>query len=1140
MSKAARPDDTGRRPWHQDCRLREDVRMGSTGAAEFAADLQSVRTGKAPQVYADPAAFFARTYPTHNLRGLVRDVLLRLEGREGRPVLRLQVAYGGGKTHALLSLLHLAEHGRELASDPTVRQFLDFAGLQEAPAARVALLPFDQFDVEEGLTAYAPDGRSRRVRTPWGALAYQLGGDAGLARVARHEADYVSPAEPVLAELLGLPAAQGLATLVLVDEAVWYGSQAVHQDPRRLGVLRDFFQVLTQAATRQPRTALVATLVSSDVYAHDPTALSVLQALEAVFGRVTETAEPVVREDVAEILRRRLFEAVAPEAARRAATDAFFAALAGLPLRQAQTAQAAYDRMLASYPFHPDLIEVLYQKWSQLPGAGLQRTRGSLRLMALALRAAEGRDPGAWVGPGTLLGTGAAPSRALTELISHTAEREPWTPILTGELTRAAEVQATYPSLRAREVEQAVVAAFLHSQPAGQSAAPADLWVLLAHPGLDRAALEESLRQWRRRSWFLSEDESVWRLGTAPNLTALHQRAMERVAPSAVQAEVRSRIAAATDLAAADPGVEVHVQPEGPADIQSDTPVLRLLVLGPEHAVSPGSEPPPEVAAIWAEKGPGNPRTYANGMLGLAPDPARLAGLRERVLRVLGWKALQTADDFTGVASQAQRAQARTKAAEENADIPAAVVACYTAALALDASGRLRARALPAGGARPFDRLKALLQDGDRLIVAGIDPAELLPGSPLQLWSEGATAMPVAAFVSPFYQFPRLPPLLRPELVTESLRKGVAEGAFCLRLPRPDGTAEALWRTTSTDEQLARDAAEVVPLQHATLERLRPEWLQPGALRGLWTGDGPTVGAVLAFFDGARAPRLASAGALRAALAVAVREGLVALRTGGRTYLGEGLPDGPLPEGAVLVAAPEPLRADSLLPTALPGAWGGDDGVTDLASLARATETAQKRSVPWSLVVRAVQEALDRHLLGLEPGSGPFPCDPDAAQAVRVGLPVVTALAAGDLVGTTAQAAWKGGRATVAALAAALGAGQRRIPAEAVHTAVRAAVDQGLVEVAGGGRLPDEAGPATLSLVLQRRAQVAAVDGTLTARELQMLAAVWPELQKAAPHAKLECVATVTVRGELPVDTVQQLDALLARVRAGWRLSRGG
>ncbi len=56
---------------------------------------------------------------------------------------------------------------------------------------------------------------------------------------------------------------------------------------------------------------------------------------------------------VAEILQRRLFEAVAPEPARREATEAFFAALAGLPLRPAQTTPAAYDRMLASSPSTP-------------------------------------------------------------------------------------------------------------------------------------------------------------------------------------------------------------------------------------------------------------------------------------------------------------------------------------------------------------------------------------------------------------------------------------------------------------------------------------------------------------------------------------------------------------------------------------------------------------------------------------------------------------------------------------------------------------------------------------------------------------------------------------------------------------------
>ena len=102
-------------PWHQLCTLREDVRSGTLTLAEFAADLNAVRTGDAPAVYRDPAMFFDRTYPTYRMKVLTRDVLLRLAGRGGRPVLQLQVAYGGGKTHTLIALLHLAERGATLA-----------------------------------------------------------------------------------------------------------------------------------------------------------------------------------------------------------------------------------------------------------------------------------------------------------------------------------------------------------------------------------------------------------------------------------------------------------------------------------------------------------------------------------------------------------------------------------------------------------------------------------------------------------------------------------------------------------------------------------------------------------------------------------------------------------------------------------------------------------------------------------------------------------------------------------------------------------------------------------------------------------------------------------------------------------------
>jgi hypothetical protein len=160
-------------PWHQFCTLRDDVRTGALTLAEFAADLNGVRTGEAPPVCRKTAMSFVRTFPTWRMKLLARDVLLRLAGQGGKPVLQLQVAYGGGKTHTLIALLHLAEHGAqfsagEAAGEGTVREFLTFAGLSEPPRTRVALLPFDKFDVKEGLEVYGGHDALGRAGLPTG------------------------------------------------------------------------------------------------------------------------------------------------------------------------------------------------------------------------------------------------------------------------------------------------------------------------------------------------------------------------------------------------------------------------------------------------------------------------------------------------------------------------------------------------------------------------------------------------------------------------------------------------------------------------------------------------------------------------------------------------------------------------------------------------------------------------------------------------------------------------------------------------------------------------------------------------------------------------------------------------------------
>ena len=111
-------------PWHRVVRLREDVRTGELSLADFAADLHDVATQKgARPVYEDPGRFFALTYPTFPLRELARDVALRLAGKNTKAIRQLELTYGGGKTHTLVTLYHLTHEPESLPALPAVAQF---------------------------------------------------------------------------------------------------------------------------------------------------------------------------------------------------------------------------------------------------------------------------------------------------------------------------------------------------------------------------------------------------------------------------------------------------------------------------------------------------------------------------------------------------------------------------------------------------------------------------------------------------------------------------------------------------------------------------------------------------------------------------------------------------------------------------------------------------------------------------------------------------------------------------------------------------------------------------------------------------------------------------------------------------------
>src|SRR5205807_5296090 len=218
----------------------------------------------------------------------------------------------------------------------------------------------------------SPDGERRWLRHPWSVLAYQLAGSDGLRllHAEKEDAERASaPAENLLVELLSLPARQGLATLILIDEVLMYAREKVGLDQNWGSKLTNFFQYLTQAATKVSTCAIVASLLATDPMKSDTLGKELTRELSAIFRREKEeSVQPVLKEDVAEVLRRRFFtpDSIRDHAAFRPRVIEALQGIYELDEQTNKDRKTAEERLLQSYPFHPDLTEIFYTKWTNL------------------------------------------------------------------------------------------------------------------------------------------------------------------------------------------------------------------------------------------------------------------------------------------------------------------------------------------------------------------------------------------------------------------------------------------------------------------------------------------------------------------------------------------------------------------------------------------------------------------------------------------------------------------------------------------------------------------------------------------------------------------------------------------------------
>lgn len=371
------------KPWYAIATPHEDIREGRLAEAVFAANLWAVVQGTAPEVYLDPEEFFRKTYLTTGLSTVLSRVAnaLRRGGESGDRIISLQTAFGGGKTHTLVALWHLAKHADRLKGSPYAEGLRNALGGQLPDQVKgVAVFTNQTCDATQGRKV--EDGV--HLRTLWGELAYQLGGKALYERVRANDESQRVP-QGLFFQILQAAS----PCLILLDELADYcvGAAAVPVGGTSLADQTvSFIQQLTEAVQQVPGAVVIATLPASKYeVAQSEKGQEAFVTLEKRFQRLGADVKPVADEEIYDVVRARLFESIAPESEpdypKKVAQvyQGMYAAHAGeVPSEAARNTYR--EQLQRAYPFHPLLIDALYTRWGSHPD--FQRTRGVLRLLA--------------------------------------------------------------------------------------------------------------------------------------------------------------------------------------------------------------------------------------------------------------------------------------------------------------------------------------------------------------------------------------------------------------------------------------------------------------------------------------------------------------------------------------------------------------------------------------------------------------------------------------------------------------------------------------------------------------------------------------------------------------------------------------
>lgn len=637
------------KPWFFVATPHFDIKQGKIDESVFAANLAEVHLGNGREIYKNPETFFSKTYFTAGLKSVAKTVINGLNGNEAgeNRVISLQTGFGGGKTHTLISIYHLVNWGKNASKSAYTSELLSYTGNPAFEKANIAVFtnttndPVQGREVSENIT----------IHTIWGEIAYQLGGEEAYELIRKNDEKLISP-KGKFKEIL----TQFSPSLILVDELADY---CVAASGVKVGssTLADqtisFMQEFTEAVSETSNCVAIVTLPASiSEVANSQQGSTILNSLQQRVSRVAADTQPVAEDEIYEVIRRRLFEDIGDAAYIEKVVDAYMSYYNNhwteLP---ADATKAEYrTKLLKSYPFHPELIDIFKIKWAS--NNNFQRTRGVLRLLAAIVSDLWKRQQ-SLPGENALIHSGNIYLPNLDSLTSQlkklngNAYESVISADIVGETANAVKIDNAKPEYGKQNLTSSIATVILLNSFGAETtnrgiSIPEIKLQLLSPNGYNHNSINGSLSDLENSAYFLysantaNNTKKYW-FHVKPNISMLINDAKQNVKPDEVYAEILSRLK--TQLSGIV-GFNTIVDPSEDLPEQQKPTVLVFRPQLTANHDGPIKSAKELIKTIATKKG-NSDRIYRNTILFLLANESASGALNKEIVDYLACKAVQ-------------------------------------------------------------------------------------------------------------------------------------------------------------------------------------------------------------------------------------------------------------------------------------------------------------------------------------------------------------------------------------------------------------------------------------------------------------------------------------------------------------------